>query len=623
MSGFPNRYVVFDTETEQARDGREDWETRHRLCFGVAKVYSESGTGDDRPEHVVFREADQFHHVIRTMGRKDDTIWVFAHNVAFDARIVDWFQRISSGDYWLTPPKSAADAGRYKEPFITIDGLPTIMRMWRADGQRLMVIDSMNWFPFSLRELGRRIGHPKGQDPGPDAPNSQRIDYCKNDVDIVDVAIRRLWGWLTTLGMDCWTATPASASKLLFSTRFNKGSIEGCPDPALLALDRHGYYGGDIEVYRHGRYEGMCYEVDVNGLYPAVMRGRDYPLAVESADLSPDARHEPGEIDPSCTTAEVYLDARERSYPIRCADGVFHARGAIRTILPGPELMDAVSRGEVVGVGRYVRFKMGRPFDRFIDSFWRRRVMALRQGDEFTAGLCKSFANSLHGKFGQRDGQWVYQGRRGHYDLFSGGQITGNAAGDHQEYRCLAGHEYYRARDGEHSKGFVPIASWCTSYAREYMRDIGDTVGWEHVLYQCVDSFIVDGIGLGTLQLAGLVDVERLGGFKVKDTYQWVDLKGTNQYEHDHGYHYAGIKAGAVELQGERFEIEEWESLAHSLTSGHIGAVGMRSQVKRVGGRYMRRKVLVGGDTVPWITDNWDLSPEEQADELLRRLGPA
>ena len=623
MAGFPSRYVVFDTETRMVPDRRNQWDERHELTLGVAKVYSEAGTGRDTPEYVNFTTAEQFHHLIGTMPRKDDCIWIFSHNLPFDARIVDWFGYAARDVYRFLPPHGSVNAGRYKDPFVTIDSGPCIMRFWRPDGQRLMLMDSMNWFPRKLAELGRQIGLAKLKDPGPDAPDNQRLEYCRNDCDVLDRGLRKCWGWLASIGVNDWAPTPALAAAMLFRQKYNRKRIQTCDDVRIMSLDRHGYYGGQIEVYQYGRYDGMCYQLDVNGLYPSVMQHNPYPCEVDSFDLSEDARHEADEIDPSCTTAEVYLDATTHTYPVRCSDGVYHCKGAIRTILPGPELQAAYARGHVIGIGRYVKYKMGHPFGSWVSLFSGKRIMAKRKGDDFAASLCKIFLNSLHGKFGQRDGNWNYEGRSGLHDRYGGGPILGEAAGDNTEWRMLAGHTYLRNRDSEHKHGFVPVASWCTSYARLAMADYIDMIGPEHVLYQCVDSLIVDGEGLGTLQLAELVDDLRLGAFKHDDAYTWIDLKGINQYEHDHGFVHAGIKTGAIRIAGNWWKQDEWETLAHSLGHKGTGQVGMRQVAKHAGGRYQRRKVTESGTTLPWITNNWDTPPEKQKREPLRRFGPA
>src|SRR5207245_2864883 len=145
-------------------------------------------------------------------------------------------------------------------------------------------------------------------------------------------------------------------------------------------------------------------------------------------------------------------------------DGVTWCRGRVRTVLAGPELQRAWSLGHIDHVGRWTHYRLSDLFTSYVRWLWRLRTQAKARGDTAIEKVAKSLLNSLHGKFGQRDGEWQYAGRTETPRLYATGKEINGSTHEDVDIRILDGHRWWRGRDREHPRSFVPIAAWCSSY---------------------------------------------------------------------------------------------------------------------------------------------------------------
>lgn len=610
MRGYPSRYVVVDTETYERRSSRVGWGKDQSLRIGVAKVYDGSDTRLRQHRYIEFNSAEAFMSELLEMPKTSDPIYLIAHNLGFDIRILGWFRWLTSGHLSLMPPKDSPGSHRYSTPLATFDALPIMMRFFRRDGQQIMCVDSMNWIDQSLKRIGEMIGFRKGAMPHKDDPDHEWFTYCRRDVDLLDACMRRIWGWCQLNRWPDWHVTPASQARAVFRLRYARKRPVRPDDPDSLALDRRAYYGGRLDCFRVGRIDRRTYQIDVNGLYPAVMRHRPYPCEVLERRESARSERWTGQIDPRECTAEVWIDSPTIPWPVRYADGTLWVTGKMRTILPGPELEYAVEMGVVRRLGRWTRYRVEDLFTGYVDDLWKQRIDARNHGDGLVAHCAKRMLNALHGKFGQRGGQWEYAGRLSPSGTYANGKIVGSDRSRDADYRCLDGHTYVRANDDERDDGFVAISSWCTSYARITMDALISWAGRDTVHYQCTDSLLVSGDGLGRLQLRNLIDPDRIGAFKLEQTYDWIDIHTVNQIETSVGGKHSGVKPGSPLVAPGLYECEQWETLSDGIFHGRVDTVATRKQCVRPATKYVRGFINEDGSTRPWKVDEWEISPE-------------
>jgi hypothetical protein len=612
MKGYPTRFVVFDTETNEHVSTGKPRTVDLRLRLGCAIVSDREEKEGRQRYDITFNTSAEFHAMLSDMPLSRTPIYVFAHNIGFDSRIVEFFRAVAMGDYSLLPPLSFAGAGRYKDPLFIADSPPFIVRLWRKDGQPLLLIDTYQWVPKALATIGEEIGQAKGTMPKAEATDHDWAEYCFRDCEVTLRMLERIWEFLQRERFSEFCVTPASQAMLAYKMRFERKRIIRPEDPDMLKLDRLGYYGGRIEAFYVGLHERLTYQLDVTSLYPFVMLGNPYPCGIETtyddhAMQTPDQH-----FDPRVTTAEVYLESSDGEYPVRGIDETLWCTGKVRCVLCGPELERAWQSGHVVGIGRWTRYLMDDLFSDYVSWLWSRRDAAHRNGDKFVEGLCKSLLNSLHGKFGQRTGDWQHQGREHSRNTFATGRCIGQGIDTDTDFRVIAGHTYYRTREDEDPRGFVPIAAWCASYGRVYMAEARTLCGEGHVLYQATDSLLVDGEGLAGLQLSNMIHDHRLGTFRHEDTLEWVAIQGVNSLDTPRKRTRPGVPSKALQVASETYEIEAWQGFLEGIAEGSVSSVSISTISKHCRPNSSRRRLHGDGSTSPLTVNNWHLSPEEQ-----------
>ena len=305
MRGFPTRYVVYDTETTAERLlGHPDTE-QLRFRVGVALVHDGTPGAPPAEQFLHFTDTDEFFALIDALPLSSNPLWIFAHNHGFDARIVGWFRQVSLGRYSMYPGAAVKGRGRFKEPLAILASPPFLVRLFRPDGQVIFLTDTYQWFERSLAAIGDQIGMPKGKVHFEDCPIEELITYCERDVLILEEAIKRMWQFLKRVRVRDWQPTRAAQAMMIFRSGYERKRIRRPKDAAPLKFARLSYYGGKVECFYIGKREGAFYQVDVNSMYPWVMKECLMPVEIIESDLDPERRVKGHPPHPAQTTGSV------------------------------------------------------------------------------------------------------------------------------------------------------------------------------------------------------------------------------------------------------------------------------------------------------------------------------
>lgn len=617
MNGYPRRYIVLDTETKsESVSGKLPTQ---RLTFRLAVTLTVDPVtfGDDEPHYFETTVRDDLKYLLVGPKLSDDPIYIFAHNMGFDSRIAGIWNLVADGTLSLLPPSDTPKAGRYKEPLFVAEDYVFIVRLFRKDGQRFILLDTVQWLKKSLAKVGDEIRVPKLMQPDADAHDDVWMRYCRGDVDTLHSALLRLWGMLQRHGIEDWDYTPASLSRRFYRMRFERKRIRKPDDVQVLGLDRLGYYGGLLECFRVGPVDGPIYQVDVNSLYPHVMSQNPFPCEVLDYGDATKEDSPPDGFRPEDSTAEVWLSTDDHPYPVRGSDQTYYVSGSVRTVLCGPELSAAWRRGHVCRVGRWVRYRTEDLFSSWA-TYWRRsREHAQQRGDRFTDGILKNLMNSLHGKFGQQLGAWQWIGKLSPQGSYSSGRTYNRAFRRWMDTRCINGEHWERGESGEDPDSFVPVAAWTASYGREYMRWMIETAGPDNVLYIATDSLLTNSAGYHALNRCGMLDSREMGKFKTEGMHDRVAIWNVNQLDLGTSKRRSGVKLGSQEIEPGIWSVESWETCAAGVTSTGQDSVSITTMLLRPSLSYSRRMVLPSGWTEPWSIDCWSESPEAIASAPL------
>lgn len=476
--------------------------------------------------------------------------YMFAHNCKYDIQVTggitylveEGFEVVGYSDespfvvslekYLTHSPRTGKMYGKLmdSEPNQPIEELDTRKRPFQLSNgewfkpepriKKLEILSSTNYYAATLAKLGKVFGIEKLDfDHGEDFTLEKALTYCHVDVDILEAAVEGFLTFIERENLGGFSITVAGQAFKAFRHRFMEQEIMIHNDDRALEVERRAYSGGRTEVFRMNPVPHRCYYVDVNSMYPAVMRDEIFPVKMVSFWETATPQQIQTQLDRGmliCCDARVKVD--KAIFPLKKERLLFPV-GDFWTALSTPELKRALKDGSIIEVKNVVIYEGKSIFKPYVNYFYHARLDAKAIGDEIHDYLYKLFMNTLYGKFGQRnikmiatdtapadmiDIQSYYQPGQGYQTVkIFGGKV----------WEQLKGEESKEAYNS-----FPAIAAHVTAYARMKLWEAIETAGQEHVYYCDTDSLITDGWGYQSLWLSGLIDNKTLGLMKLEKT---------------------------------------------------------------------------------------------------------
>lgn len=551
----PSNLLFVDTETKGTIDPEKHSSSKHTLLLGVAKAFRLEKSKRTRCDTAVFTKTGEFWSFVRTRLDRSRPLYVFAHNAGFDLTILDFWR------FW-----EDKDA---KINFAVLEDPPTVISItWKQC--KLIFLDTLNYWRSSLAELAKSIGMSKTEMPGRPEVTKEMIDYCENDVDVIAKAIENYLQYILDNDLGPFCISQASQSMAAFKHRFMTQQIFiHCHEQAL-TLERESYKGGLVHCFFLGKVPAKeVYHVDVNSLYPSVMRN-EYPTRFTHYGSDITVKKLSKCLESHAAVARVGLHTKRNTYPVYHQKRLIEATGQLTTTLAGPELRLALERGEVTKVHEYALYDKAVIFKDFVDHFWTERTRYPKETHPVQNNFAKIFMNSLYGKFGQRGYEWVectwdnlqylylmkgvalpeeYTEKNfmpsGHWDQKGHWFIGMN---EPIPIRYLGGLIQMKLPRGEHTESFPLVAAYVTSYGRVLLRSMIHAAGKRNVFYCDTDSLFTNRKGYGNLSRAGFVDGRKLGSLKLEHTYKYMAIYGAKDYTTDGESKIKGINARAIKI---------------------------------------------------------------------------
>lgn len=645
----PANLIFFDTETLPIRHADNPRRKTLVLKVGVAHYVRLEKGEPTREDELVFTDSAVFWEWVKSKLSVERPTWCFAHNIAFDLTVCHFWKAVENGE-WIfherqqetQGPEGGHEKRGWRGTFVPEDP-PTIIKVRRADTRQVAwFVDSLNYYRCPLSELGAAHGLAKNYTLLPWAGMDECVSYCRNDVEILKRSILSLMRFTREHDLGVWKATIAGQAFAAFRHRFMGHSILPHNDPAARAHERRSYYGGEVGVFYTGRVvsdlhreplgpvgamhtlpaliQGPVYHLDVNSLYPSVMRDGHFPtqlVDIRKESCCRDVMALPTGVGAS---ARVLLHAKSRPYPIKHRGKLWFGMGRMQTYLCGPELLSACQSGDVSELWDLHIYTTAPIFRAYVDSIYRLRLDYRANGSMVYSDICKSMLNALPGKFGQKGIgleplpnydckiQWgtvyerkVTRERLGSFGdsrtLGSGAEIVECAALG-REVRIVGGNAFAVSRDGEPDSSFPAIAAWVTSYGRERMRQLRSLCGPRTVLYQDTDSLHVTKVGLRRLIRAGELHPRELGKLKLVGVAMEAEYRGIKSYTFDGQRIDAGLKASAQALADGGYREERFQRLRETIAAAPPPGVVVSSVLKTQATHDVRG--LVGADG--WVS---------------------
>jgi len=579
---LPTRFVAVDTETKS--HPLDKIHAAQELRLGCA-VYWDSPNGNKHSPHraeIDFTTAGEFWDFVESHTKPHSRLVLSAHNLAFDFMVLDGIGELTRRGWEIEYPITA--------------GLRFISTA-RRNSATILFVDTLNFCPTSLADLGDSLGLAKKQMPGSSASDSAWLEYCKRDVEIVEYFWRSLVAFMCENDYGSFGVTAAALAMKIYRHRFLQTPIVIHTVKHATALERAAFLGGRNECYRLGKMPRETYYLlDINSLYPAVMAAHQFPRLFVSSRRSCSIAVLRKLMQRYFVIARVGLDTPEPVYPVKLKNRLVFPVGRFETVLCGAELEHALVADRVRYVADSACYERGPLFEKYVGELYAQRLEHKRANNPAFALFCKMLLNSLYGKFGQR----------GHVRE----ELPGRSPARYGSERMYSGRlerevfvTYWDGRgiveyqDGEAFDSFPAIAAAVTSFGRVRIWQLQQTAGRENVLYCDTDALIVNQAGYDNL--AGETDPDRLGALKLVKTCKRIELWGKKDYRLGAVVRIKGIKRNAIRLDGGIYEQDRFETLRESVRQGRTAGVVSVRERREVSRLYEAGLVGAGGMVSP------------------------
>ncbi len=547
LTRSPQYFCFVDTET--LLEKVEDNKTIHNFRLGVA--YFVRFRKDGKSTQLVilrFGSIAEFWSKVDTFLRGKNTLHIIAHNALFDMTVLKFRGQLTAMGFDCR--------------FLFDQGMVFISK-WRNEDRRIMILDNGNWFRGKLSLWGDKLNLPKMVMPKFEESDEVWYDYCERDTEILYKL--QLWWieFLKTNDLGNWRFTLASASFNAYRHRFMPYPIYIPKKTRETYLARMSYKGGRTECFYSGKAaNGPFYKLDINSMYPYVMKINEYPTAVEGymgdcslMDVSKALKHH-------CVIGKFRVRCDEAYFPIKINDKTCYPVGEFDCYLSTPEIKLCIEHGWLLECYEFCWYRKRAIFSEFVDFFYGERRKQIELGNDLASFLFKTLLNSLYGKFGQRgfNDKIIGSAEPG---TFHNSTFYNRITGEKGYYRQIGRNIIRSSKNGEGYDAFCAIASHVTAYARRYLGDLLSLVGPNNLYYCDTDSIITNLSGYNNL--SSFMDNDKLGGLKLEGKADTLEIVSPKHYGFGEQWAIKGVSQHSERTEDGDYIQEIWPGVSKIL----------------------------------------------------------
>lgn len=579
---IPRYFIFFDTETTQ--NVNTDKSIQQCLKMGWACYYQKAyGKHKERIEWLYFECASAFWEFVYRHAEPKQRIWIIARNIVFDFTVVKGWDFLHRAGYKLK--------------FFHNNGVSVIVTVAKGSSS-IAFLDSMNWFTESLAETGKRIGIPKLKIDFTTCTKEELSTYCRNDVLIEFENFRSFIRFLEGNAISRLCYTKASTAMAAYLLRHYHTPIYIHNNAEAIRLERESYKGGRCECFYLGVLSNEKYYIlDVNSLYPFVMRNSFYPVKYCKIMHNITTGTLADTIKTKAVVAKVLIDTDEPVYAVKAGWTIFPI-GKFVAMLCTPEIEYALEHGHIKKVYDCVVYEQANIFTSYVDTMYQLRRDFASAGISEYEILCKYLLNSLYGKFGQKAENWEKIGEapnepdREELIFYTNPRKV-------MRLRYLLGQIFELKSYDESFNSFPAIAAHVTAYGRMYLWYMMSKVGIGNYYYCDTDSLIVNESGL--YNISDLLSDTELGKLRIQEQGLRLVIRGLKDYITDTKTVIKGIRNNAVKISEGIYQQQIWPSFKGILKTGESNTYMVKNVIKHLSREYTKGIVLNNGDVKPFM----------------------
>jgi len=579
---FPYHFIFFDTETIPHKITDDMFE--HRFRLGVGVYWCPKNKNKNKSEQWFnFQKPGELFDFIEHKAYKNKTLYVIAHNIDFDMKVLSGFQEMRDRKYNL-------------KLFIN----NSIVKIWRysRDKKRIVFLDNLNFFTLKLKQLGKDIGFNKLEMPSFNSSDKEWFKYCRRDVEILLEIWKHYLNFLKDNDLGSFQPTIASQAFAAFRHRFMKHKIYIHNSQKVIDFERESYHGARVECFYIGKTpKQKYYLLDVNSMYSYVMLKNEYPVRYISFDKNVSFFLLKRWLNKFSVIARVLLKTTKPIFPTKINSKLCFPIGSFESVLTTNELKCALNKGYIKKILQACVYERAGIFKPYIDYFYKKKIEQKMIGNSTYYYLSKLFLNSLYGKFGQKNDVWVQidldtELENGYYEEWD---IEEQVL---RKFRVVEGVVEESKGEREAYNSFPAIASEVTANARLYLWELIERANIKNVYYCDTDSLIVNETGF--FNLYPLIDNNKLGYLKIEKISDDLEIFAPKYYRLGDRLKIKGISKSAKKLKD--FTYEQWQfmSVKGALRKDSINRQLMIKIKKSLKRDYQKGRLLKSGRVLPY-----------------------
>lgn len=589
----PQNVIFFDTETRPIPITLT--EDKHVLRLGWACFIRAAAAGENRKgQWFSFTTPEQFWKFVEAHCKDSKKLYLVAHNVGFDFRIVEGF--------------SSLRRNGWEKKFVYDKGLTTILRFVRPK-QSIEILSTTNFFATSLKKLGIMVGLEKREVDFAKASDQALSAYCRRDVEIIIKA----WGlWLAFLDdhdLGSFRRTISAQAFAAYRHRFMHTPISIHSNMEVCRFERYAYRGGRTECFRVGTFPKEPYfYLDVNGMYAHQMESQKYPhkLCGHAGNFPVGALE--NKLRNFSIIARVVISTEEPAFVVKHNKRNVYPVGVFEAVLTTPDLKHALDRGLIKEVKEIAWYNQDYIFKTYTQYFTRLKHHYELESNTAFRDIAKLYINALYGKFGQVALESKPNSHCGSKQTFSKNPFLFllNLIRKSRPYHRDAyfGEFNHTTKQWKHPPGFHPqhtkdripqesynsfpaIVAHVTAYARSYLWSLICQAGRENTFYCDTDSLVVNQAGYDNL--AALLHPTKAGYLKVEKQGTHLRVHAPKDYEISDRIRQKGVRRNATEVGPSKYQQDQFLGVAGAKRRGEPDLVTITQVTKT-----LKREIKTG-----------------------------
>jgi hypothetical protein len=576
----PTNLLFIDTETKIKKKENEE---HHRMDFAwTCYLKQRRGARPDTEVWKYWTDTERLWRYVERLATNKTVLYVFGHNVFFDLQASDFF-------YYFTRWGWVLD-------FFYDKGM-TYMLFIHKDKKRIKCLSTTNYYPVSLEELGKMLGLPKLEVDFETTPRDELIEYCRRDVEICKATMLHYLDFIDKHDLGRFSGSRASQAMAAYRHRFMKKKIYIHEDEEVQEFERKAYYGGRCECGELGEIKGGPFvSLDINSMYPFVMKTFQYPVKLLDYFEYPDLDQLQNILKKYCVVAHCWLSTDEPAYAVKRFQKIIFPVGDFQAYLCTQGVKYALEQGHLRDVIEMYVYEKASIFVEYVDYFYDLRQQYKKQGNAIMARIAKDFLNSLYGKWAQRQ-PVIEEETAITFDGYFREETPDLVTGETEIVTKLMNKITIQYGTMPARNSFVAIAAHVTEYARFHLWNIMKGIGFDRVLYCDTDSVKIRKRDLKHVKHK--IDQHELGALKLEEEFEYFKIHGPKDYETENT-----VKVKGVPGHAEKIDESVYKYTAFSRQETHLRRQITRyfiaqPTVKVLKRTYTKGKVLKSGKVVP------------------------